>query len=355
VDPIALRPRDSSLICPPCRDTIGAGAKIACPECGAVYHEECGLTFGRCVNLACAGRLATERRVQALHRIGAIARRLQAWRLEGLVRQIGAQGPWVVFFLPASQEVRGSDDAARVVGEVLDQSTYDGRFRLQASHPELLVRVEARDEVARIVRELRAVGVDAYSVPLVDLVQPLESFRAAAFFNDDPLVCADGSGLCRAYQLPCERLVVPTHYVDTTERTTLAPFSTMAGRWSIRRRTTTHKQRKVERAFFVFRPEEPAPLEVCESALEHLVGVSARPSSRQNLFRVREAFASGPRAMSRSLREVEVPRLMTPTLVEGDLNQRSNRTTVRLMARLIYRAWLEARRKRPAKPVAVCV
>jgi hypothetical protein len=335
-----LTPRDSETICPPCRDSIGAGATISCPDCGATYHEECAITFGVCVNLACVGRITTERSVVALPRIGAVARRLQSWRLDGLLRR---EGPWIVYFLPPTSGAPHSEPAARVVGEILDQTVFDGRLRLQARHPELLVRVEEREEVKRILHTLRGVGVEAYAISLADFIEPLEVFRGVAFFLDSPLVCSSSFGICRHYRLSGDRLVVPTLYLETDERNENWAYHTFDRK---RKRSTRRVKRRSEAAFYVFRPNE-IPLELTESGLQHVVGLSHRAAPRKTLTRVQRQFSGGLRAMTRSLLAVSDGRLQTPR--GYDVQERGNRASVRLMLRLVSSAWQESLTKRDPK------
>ena len=126
-----------------CLDVVGDGP--ACPACSTPYHDECAAIVGRCVILGCRQALRGGRGLSwsQLPRLGILARAMGRWARLGLSEDDADLGSAVVL-LPSRREAKESQDAARVVGEILgpEHSIYDGRLRLQSPHPEPLARTD---------------------------------------------------------------------------------------------------------------------------------------------------------------------------------------------------------------------
>jgi len=192
---VRIEAREGETRCPYCREAL-EGAAASCATCRTGYHLECAQLFGACAVYGCAGALEQAHLGavgQALPRVGALARRLGADDAAA-----AAGGPLaVVLDLPAEGMPRRATD---VVAAILGQTAFDARQRLATQFPETLVRCADADEAERVRRRLAGVGLRAITVPLVELLRPLDLLRPATLDLDDAaerLVARDAEGRVR--------------------------------------------------------------------------------------------------------------------------------------------------------------
>lgn len=214
-----------------CLDGLDAG-RTTCPGCGAGYHDECSAITGRCVILGCRERLGGGKRAvvvgRALPRLGILARAIGRWARLGIPDEVDLGS--AVVLLPSRREVKDDMDAARAVAELLgpEHTPYDGRLRLQSPHPEPLVRVDDHDAAIELLARLRGEGISCMTVPLRELLAPLELFEPVDA-STDPLGVAfldeQGRELDVAFAAP--RLVLVGQHVEVERKVTTRQTATL--------------------------------------------------------------------------------------------------------------------------------
>jgi len=332
---------DDHRTCPYCRDDVTVGP--SCASCGTLYHSECAQTFALCATLGCRQRLTPADDALALPRVAALARRLSHWRVEGL----GPRGPQALILEP-SPAAHDRDDAARAVAELLggEHTAYDGRMRLRVPYPEPLARFDTPEQAAAACARLRSLGVSAYSLPLSELVRPLEALEVGeVLVGADELVLRAQLGerrLRRRLRRDEPRLLVLGRYVSEETRSTKKLVSTSragssryggyAGATYRSSLFPSSSRAPSQPAAFLFFGSEPTPAFLLQSSLR-VQGVRTQVEGWQLL---RQGLAGG------EVRELEgetAQPLLGLTDVVGSRAVRDNRASLALIARLLHSRW----------------
>ncbi|MGE0713078.1 MAG: hypothetical protein AB7N76_35125 [Planctomycetota bacterium] len=339
---IRVTPRDqSATTCPYCHDRVSVGQ--SCSDCGATYHAECAQTFAVCASLGCKGRFVAPGGQAVLPRVAVLARRLATWRVEGL----GPRGPQAVILDPSPRAAREEQAAALAVADLLGpgHTAYDGRLRLQAAYPEPLVRFDTPELAERAVDALRAHGLCARTMPLADLVRPLEVFEpvAAEVHADRVLLRSKGGAEQREVRADERRLLLGAKVVvEVAKASTHAVVKrnhrghayTTTKRDLFPTRTT-----RPESAAFVIRPGERAPTFLRSSTIR----VDATQSLRTQVAGwalVTQHLGRG--AVVRELSGATATPLMAQVDTGGAdaaASRRDNVASLLLLARLAGAAW----------------
>jgi hypothetical protein len=328
----------SDLACPYCRDSVSVGQ--TCSDCGARYHAECAQTFAVCAILGCRGRFVPPGGLVVLPRVGLLARRLSAWRVEGL----GPQGPHAVILEP-SFGARDQPEAARAVADLLGEgyTAYDGRLRLQAGYPEPLVRCDTPEQAAGAARDLVARGARARTISLADLVRPLETYEPAAMeiLPDQIVMRTRQGGETRTLDREEGRLVVCGRVAEEVARVESRTVTKRRGKSSYqttRRSLFPKRTTRPEQAALVFRPGERVPTFLRCNAVRVEANADLR-TKLQGWVLVLKALGDTPRAEVRELKGETAAPLMGLTGVSGTSSTRNNVASILLLARLCHNAW----------------
>jgi hypothetical protein len=197
-----------SLICPYCRSDLG-NRRSSCPTCETGYHLECAEVFWKCAIRGCPGYLRDPDQVQVLPRLPRFAARLDQWDFSP-DREIR---PHALISMPMSWDERGSDQAARTVGEIMGETALDGRLRLSNPYPELLMQTRG-DRAHSLVEQLQSQGLQALAIPMEEMLQPLTCFSAVNVQSTgSELSFADKDGKRRVFTDTSPRLVVSAHSI----------------------------------------------------------------------------------------------------------------------------------------------
>lgn len=202
---IRVERRGESPRCSYCLDDVTQGT--TCESCGARYHDECAVVFGRCGILGCTQRFAADTSAVVLPRLGALARRLGQWHHDALL----AGDAHVLVLQPCPWETTSDAAAARAVADLLggDFMPYDGRVRLQSRFPEPLVRFGSLPPALEAAARLGAAKLPATTIPVRTLLRPLEPFLATTLrLSEGALEFQDGEGHTRSFARGAPRLVV---------------------------------------------------------------------------------------------------------------------------------------------------
>jgi hypothetical protein len=321
-------------LCPYCLESVREEA--LCLDCGADYHRDCAAAFGRCVVLGCGARLDEEEVDRVLPRLPQLAHGLSRWRLADLGQRPFVGDPSVVVLKPVPRAARDRIEAAEALGEVLGDDADEGRLRLLGGYPEPLMRVEESLEATQIRLRLAEASLDSFLVPLRQLLRPLRE-REVTSLALDPLRLSTEDG--PAELASGSRLVVPVQFVR------LGRGSGASGSVSRRRPGGTGRfardepDRRSEAAAFVFGPGDPVPLLLRARNMRRLRGFPTTTSPAQRLSLVLRELA-GDEAHERPLENARAPALLIPGLDGLD-----NHTSVALIARLMFLAWEEERRR----------
>jgi len=338
---IRISPRaNDSLICPYCHDELQGG--VRCPDCRTGYHEECAAVFARCAIRGCKGRLGVVAEGVVLPRLAHLARRIDRWSLE----EEWENGPIAIALMMSDYVRRDNPEASRAVAEILGQTPFDARMRLGAAYPELLVHHSSIDEARLAVVKLQGLGLAALAIPLAELIRPLATIR--------PSHCERGSGgwIFRSQgggvtELPMAtpRLLVDAQFLRVSRLGTLTtkriPSSRGASRSSkVRSRTTKREKRQHEPVTFLFRGDDPLPIELGPSVVADL-SAPTLALQRDRLRALRAQLASG--ASERALEGTRARGLLTrnfSAVCRLTEEREDNLPAVRLCARLIHYQWV---------------
>lgn len=327
-----------------CLDVVGDGP--ACPACATPYHGECAAIVGRCVILGCRQPLGAARGLSwsPLPRLGILARAMGRWARLGLTDDEADLGSAVVL-LPSRREVKESQEAARVVGELLgpEHSVYDGRLRLQSPHPEPLARTDANASALGLVERLRAVGASATAMPMRQLLAPADALEVVEVSSDPVgLTARDAQGREGEVLFGTPRLVVTGAVVDVERKPVTrrqAGFQTGPG-GSVRyspAKTSLYPQdrRQSEPCLHVLRPGE-TPLFFRRSGMRNFGGsLRLPPGAVLPWYKLTEDLKQGATVID--VPAGGSPALLTPS--PGDPSSQSNLQAVHLLARVWSLAW----------------
>lgn len=336
---IRVRPReDSHTKCPYCHDTVNRGPK--CSACGAVYHPECATLFGKCATRGCAGEFqGILELVAAFPRLALVARRIR--RLAPDVENTSDR--WVVVLNPVPR-ANQNKTTAMVLGEVLGQSAYDGRIRMSANYPDTLVRVTGAQRLEGVLARLRGAGLSCLALPLLDYVRPLTSFDVTRVVSLDPPVFQNREGEQRRLE-PGAWLAIPAQLLEVegaaaTGRLMQTQFRGK-GRSTKRPKPAPADKRHRQFALYLFERDNPDPYVLRERALQgyQILGDRMTASATQNIRLVAEQLTHVGGAWREMAKTVVTNQTL---LISTDAlgKKRSNETSVGLVARLMYHAWM---------------
>lgn len=338
---IKVTSRGSAPTCCFCLDVVGEG--IACPACGAGYHEECAAIVGRCVILGCRESLWRGQPVETfpLPRLGSLSRAVGRWARLGLPE--GVDLGYAVILLP-NRRAAEDPGAARLVAELLgpEHTAYDGRMRIQSPHPEPLGRVDQPQAAQSLLERLRGEGLQAMSMPMQALLAPLDA-REVVEVAADPLglTVVDGEGRSDDVPFGGQRLVVTGSLVGVERKAaTRKQGHVEATRHGARYKATTtslfpQDRRTTEPCLHVFRRDGP-PLFFRRNALRSWgPGLRPPPGSIQPWYKLTQD-------LKQDAALVEVNAAGSASLLAfepGDTSSQTNRLAAHLVARIWAAAW----------------
>lgn len=352
---LTARPGQST--CPYCKDDVTKGP--ACPRCGARYHDECALTYGRCAALACKGVLAgaapeaLRGLAVGLPRLRVLAHRLGQgrWPVDGLTDD---GPPFLVALFPAPREVEARDGAVRAVAEVLGQTALDARLRLGANVPEPLCRADDREVADRVVARLEREALPALAIPLRRALRPLESVAV-----DGARVAPGGVVLREAPrdgEVGHERLLMhgpggkadalvvtaPLVEVRKWQETTRPGASETSRFRAAPNKTTTRDRRIRDAAAFLYLRDDPVPVLLRASTLKDVEGLKRGPVATQNLEQLVAALGATRVDLAGAADDTMLTMQLASMTARGETVS-DNRRAVELAARLQYHRWMSGR------------
>lgn len=324
--------------CPRCGEPAPTGT--TCGGCGRVHHAECARAFGRCG--ACQASLDPQGRGPGadLPRLQALARRVGAFDPATLPP---ADGPLAVCLVPAPER-RADPRAAEAVGSVLGTSVADGAQRVGSPVPEPLVRVPDAASAAAVERALRDVGgVEAFSLPLGELLAPLLAFEAEQVELGTTTTYRDAQGATRSHRFGEPRLVVTAPFLLAARRQGGGPIPAGTPRLTPTRATLRLGRKTPEAAAFVFMGADPVPVLLRETGVRDWSCLSTKMTMvpAQNLEALARELGQGGGELRALPRELGQDPWMVRLGARDD--QRENAPLVGLAARLLHRRWLRAR------------
>lgn len=350
---LTARPGQST--CPYCKDDVVKGP--ACPRCGARYHDECALTYGRCAALACNGTLDGAGPVRglavALPRLRVVAHRLGQgrWPVDGLPDD---GPPFLVALFPAPREVEARDGAVKAVAEVLGQTALDARLRLGANVPEPLCRAADREGADRVVARLEREALPALALPLARALRPLRSVdvdgaRVApggVVLREAPLDGAVGHErlIPHGPDGKADALVVTAPLVEVRRwQETSRPGASETSRFKAAPSKTTTRDRKVrDAAALVFLRDDPVPVLLRASTLKDVTGLKKGPVATQNLEQLVAALGATRVDLAGAADDTMLTLQIAAMTARGETVS-DNRRPVELAARLHYHRWMAGR------------
>jgi len=347
---LTARPGQST--CPYCKDDVVKGP--TCPRCGARYHDECALTYGRCAALACKGVLAgddTALRGLAvgLPRLRVMAHRLGQgrWPVDGLTDD---GPPFLVALFPASREVEARDGAVRAVAEVLGQTALDARLRLGANVPEPLCRADDRSVADRVVARLERESLPALALPLKRALRPLESVAVdGARVSEAGVVLREAEGgherlVMRGADGRSDTLVVTAPLVEVRRwQETTRPGASETSRFRAAPSKTTTRDRKLrDAAAYLFLRDDPVPVLLRSSTLKEVEGLKRGPVATQNLEQLVAALGATRVELAGAADDTMLTLQIASMTARGETVS-DNRRPVELAARLHYHRWMMGR------------
>jgi hypothetical protein len=346
MSPVKVTPRDADeLRCPYCHDDVSMGP--SCSGCAARYHAECAQTFGACAIPACLGTLDLESHTaQVLPRLTGLARRIGRW-----TPPMG--GPRALILdLPAPRAVRDDPEAAaRLVGDLLGQTTYDGRMRVLSPFPEPLIRVRSEAEAVLLRGQLSDVGLASITPPLSELVKPFDPFQVARYeVGDDVLRVEDAEGQERTLDLKRPRLVFTGSVVTLTESRTTRHLkrsftgSYGSGAGAVRTAPKARPGRDQQLCAYVYTAADAQPLRFLHRELELVTGgTHPKLVTEGQRFRALLDELKDPNDQPYTVPPVLCSNPSFMTAVDAGGGKRSNAAFVALVARLEAFFW-QARR-----------
>lgn len=291
--------------------------------------------FGTCG--ACQAPLEPPSRgpAQELPRLQAIARRIVSWDAAGLP---AGDARHVVCLAPQPEGRGAGTSAAESVGSVLGTTPADGAQRLASPLPEPLVRVPDAASAEAVERALLdAAGLEAFSLPLRELLAPLVAFEAERVALGDTTTYVDPQGAERTQRFGEPRLVITAPFLAARRAGAVPPGTP---RLTPTRPTLRLGKKTPEAAMFVFLGRDPLPVLVRETAVKDWSSLASKMTlvPAQNVEILARELGQGGgelRALPRELGQ-------EPWLVRlpGLEDLRENAPLVALGARLLHRHWV---------------
>jgi hypothetical protein len=308
-------------ICPYCRSDLGADRSL-CPSCDTQYHEECAAVFWKCAIRGCKGYLRDPNSVQALPRLPRLATQLGQWEFSP-DRDIR---PHALVSLPMSWNDRGTELAARTVGEAMGQTTLDGRLRLSRPYPEFLVQTR-EDNALLLVEKLESEGLSALAIPMEEVLRPLTSFAASTFEKSQgQLVFTNRASEQRIFSQNGARLVISgTHIIErltATRKTVLTVIS----------KSYNKSKRSEVEVLFIFSRDNPIPVLV---DLQKQGAIARRKGELAP--RVGDFHLSSPASVKSIINDDKNRTLLTRT--SNEYGRFENLPSLSLIARVLFFAW----------------